>query len=385
MSAVSANSRRRFIANVRRTLRLYLTLLYTNEDMGTLAAVVSYITDYSQNRHENASANHRELTRRGASLLSDFCCEPLRQGSRLWVEEFKNHCRKNKRPCSLEKKARIQKRVRHKRRRSHRPKLDVYLEQAYNVWFDFAVPARGNMLSWEQNVDEAFTQLEVEESRTDEGPDLVKEPYKTAFSSASKFTKSSPEMNFEQYALECITDLEAKSDLNTLAARLSLCQKRFREIEPEADAQVKESGMNRLKILGNALKDAFIRCSAPTIELLAKGEIKLCPGGLENVEEETSKKDNDAVVDEAKEGTEAVNSPQKSTPTKLHRNRPRHCAASSCGNEDRIYGTTVRVRCPTTQFIASSDRCGLILVAHQRTWKTRACLSSLNFTRKSPS
>jgi hypothetical protein len=309
-----SESRRRFIANVRRTLRLYLTLLYTNEDMGTLAAVVSYITDYSKTATKTRLpiiANSQDVRFFAFGLLLRALAARLsvvgrriqeslqkEQASMLAGKEGANTEAGTPQAASVAS-----------------TKLDVYLEQAYNVWFDFAVPARGNMLSWEQNVDEAFTQLEVEESRTDEGPDLVKEPYKTAFSSASKFTKSSPEMNFEQYALECITDLEAKSDLNTLAARLSLCQNRFREIEPEADAQVKESGMNRLKILGNALKDAFIRCSAPTIELLAKGEIKLCPGGLENVEEETSKKDNDAVVDEAKEGTEAVNSPQKSTPT----------------------------------------------------------------------
>lgn len=65
--------------------------------------------------------------------------------------------------------------------------------------------------------------------------------------------------------------------------------------------------MNCLKIFGNALKDAFIRCFASTIEFLVKGEIKLCLGGLENVEEEILKKDNDVVVDEVKEGIEVVN------------------------------------------------------------------------------
>ena len=351
-----SESRRRFIANVRRTLRLYLTLLYTNEDMGTLAAVVSYITDYSKTATKTRLpiiANSQDvrffafglLLRALAARLSVVgrrIQESLQkvQASMLAGKEGANTEAGTPQAASVESN-----------------KLDVYLEQAYNVWFDFAIPARGNMLSWEQNVDEAFTQLEVEESRTDEGPDLVKEPYKTAFSSASKFTKSSPEMNFEQYALECVTDLEAKSDLNTLAARLSLCQNRFREIEPEADAQVKESGMKRLKTLGNALKDAFIRCSAPTIELLAKGEIKLCAGGLENAEEETAKKDNDGVVDEAKEGTEAVNSPQKSTPTNfteivLVTARRLHVATKT-ESAARVYEFGVQRR----NSLQASDRC----------------------------
>ena len=39
-------SRRRFMANTRRALRLYLSLLYAVEDVGTISSAVSYISDY---------------------------------------------------------------------------------------------------------------------------------------------------------------------------------------------------------------------------------------------------------------------------------------------------------------------------------------------------
>ena len=33
---------------------------------------------------------------------------------------------------------------------------DTFLEHAYNTWFEFAIPARGNVSAWETNVSDAF-------------------------------------------------------------------------------------------------------------------------------------------------------------------------------------------------------------------------------------
>jgi len=285
-------SRRRFMANTRRALRLYLSLLYAVEDVGTISSAVSYISDYKLTVKSRLPviANSKDIRFFALGLLLRAVASSLSQTN---VESAPRE--DGVEPLSRES----------------------LLELAYNTWFEFAIPARGNTLSWEENVEEAFAQLAVEENRTDSGPDLIKAPYLSAFSFASALSSDAPSMDFEAFALEHVRGMEQREDINALAATLSLCQNRIKEFEADASAFVIELGTARLKKLIIAHVDAFVRCSIKTIERLASGEIKLQPGVVGEIEEQAAKEkaEEDAKANESdakeKEGAEIVQSPPK--------------------------------------------------------------------------
>ncbi len=282
-------SRRRFMANTRRALRLYLSLLYAVEDVGTISSAVSYISDYKLTAKSRfpVIGNSKDIRFFALGLLLRAVASGISQ-----PDVKSAPCEDDVEPHSRES----------------------LLELAYNTWFEFAIPARGNTFSWEENVEEAFAQLAVEENRTDSGPDLVKAPYLSAFFFASKLEKDAPSLDFEAYALEHVRVMEQKEDINALAAQLSLCQNRIKEFEADASEHVIEIGTARLKKLVIAHVDAFVRCSNKTIERLASGEIKLQPGVVGEIEEQAAKEkaEEDAKAEgDAKEGAEIVQSPPK--------------------------------------------------------------------------
>ena len=289
-------SRRRFIANIRRSLRLYLALLYTLEDAGTLSAALSYMSDYRSNAKVRVQimSTSKDVRFFALGLMLRAVASTLSQSE---LSDDMETQRGDGVPP-------------HKR--------EVFLEHAYNVWFEFAIPGRGNTDSWEQNVDEAFSQLQTEKMRQDGGPELIQEPYQTAFFSASEIMTTSPSLNFEQFALERVRLLEAKCDMSALATQLSLCQNRIKDADVCSDPKVKELGSARGRTLLNALKDAFIRCSAKTIDLLASGEIKLQPAVLEQGDKREEKSVADAGDERAADDEEAIEagtSPLKSAST----------------------------------------------------------------------
>ena len=245
--------RRRFIANVRRALQLYLALLYTNEDIGTLASAVAYLSDFKTSAKSRLSvvSSARDVRMYAVGLMLRAICQTLAQ------PELSDDL------------------VTQRGERVPPHKRDTFLEHAYNTWFEFAIPARGNVSAWETNVSDAFEQITGEETRADSGPDLIKEPYQTAFFNASEVNSSTKALlDFEKFALEHVANLEAKSDLSALAAQFSLCTSRLTECKTN-DTHVLEQGRARLRILQNANKLAFIRCSETTLVALAKGDIDL--------------------------------------------------------------------------------------------------------------
>jgi len=246
-------SRRRFTANVRRALQLYIALLYTNEDIQTLSNAIAYLSDFKTTIKSRLSvvSSSKDIRMYAFGLMIRALCQTLSQP--VLSNDIETQ-RGETIPA-------------HKR--------DVFVDFAYSMWFEFAIPARGNAGSWESNVSDAMEQIAFEDKRTDSGPDLIKEPYQTAFFNASEIGPSSPVlMDFERYALEHINSLEVKNDIVALAAQYSLCSSRLTECKAK-DANVLEQGRSRLKVLQNANKDAFIRCSQPTLDALAKGEINL--------------------------------------------------------------------------------------------------------------
>ena len=254
-------SRRRYISNIRRALRLYLSMLYTIEDVQTLAAASSYISDYkstAKTRLPVIALNCKDIKFFSLGLLLRALTSMLAQ------KDASNE-------GSSEVTAQFLSR-------------DALLEMAYNLWFEFAIPARGNVMSWEQNVEAAYAQLECEEKCVDESVDLVRAPYAAAFFNAKEILKTSPLLNFERFALDRVKDLESREDMNSLAANLSLCQNRIKEFSSPIEQQVRELGSERLRTLVEAHKEAFIRCSTDTIELLASGKLTLRPSGFDMIE-----------------------------------------------------------------------------------------------------
>jgi hypothetical protein len=263
--------RRRFIANVRRALQLYIALQYTNENIVSLWNAVVYLSDFRTSAKSRLSivSSARDIRMYALGLMLRAMCQTFAQPE---LSDDLVTQRGEKVPP-------------HKR--------ETFLEYAYNTWFEFAIPARGNVASWEANVNEAFEQIAGEETRTDSGPDLIKEPYQTAFFNASEINSSTKALfDFEKFALEHLANLEAKTDISTLAAQFSLCTSRLTECKAN-DAQVLEQGRARLRTLQNANKAAFMRCSETMLAALAKGEIDLTA----DVDIDTDGKDKSAEED----------------------------------------------------------------------------------------
>jgi len=71
------------------------------------------------------------------------------------------------------------------------PSGEDFLEYAYNLWYDFAIPTRGNLHSWEENVSEAIREVQAEEEKEGSGPSLIQKPYWTAFYGAADLSAKS--------------------------------------------------------------------------------------------------------------------------------------------------------------------------------------------------
>lgn len=287
-----SESRRRYIANVRRAARLTLSLLYMNEDVQTISSAISYMVTgkVTSQKRVSVMAHSRDVRFFAIGLLIRATASTLSKANASSTDDLLASQRGEGVP---------------------EPSGEDFLEYAYNLWYDFAIPTRGNLHSWEENVSEAIREVQAEEEKEGSGPSLIQKPYWTAFYGAADLSAKSESLNFEKYVLDRIRLLEEKGDMNTLAAQLSLCQNRFKEFESDAAPDVIELGTTRLRTMVNAFKDAFIRCSLKTIDQLASGQLALRPGGVEGMGEDSAKEKTTTGAGEDKDEPEAIASPQK--------------------------------------------------------------------------